>query len=61
MKLKISILIASLICTSCATQLALKDFKNLPKEISVETIGNRQVLDLGPLLNEILAGIEKAS
>ena len=41
MKLKISILIALLICTSCGTQLALKDFKNLPEEISVETIGNR--------------------
>ena len=52
MKLKISILIASLICTSCATQLALKDFKNLPKEISVETIGNRvaeQLLASDPL------------
>lgn len=40
---KISILAVSLLCASCGTQLALSSFKDLPEDISVETIGNRVV------------------
>ena len=43
MKLKISILAVALLCASCGTQLALKNFKDLPEDISVKTIGNRVV------------------
>ena len=39
---KIGILAVSmLLCASCGTQLALRSFKGLPEDISVETIGNR--------------------
>jgi len=52
MKLKIAILAVSLLCASCGPQVALKEFKDLPKDISVETIGNRvaeQLLAADPL------------
>ena len=35
------ILTVSLLFASCGTQLALRSFKGLPEDISVETIGNR--------------------
>ena len=52
MKLKICILAALLLCASCGPQIALKDFKDLPEDISVETIGNRvaeQLLAADPI------------
>ncbi len=52
MKLKIAILAVSLLCASCGPKVALSSFKDLPEEISVETIGNRvaeQLLAADPL------------
>ena len=48
----IGILTVSLLCASCGPKVALSSFKDLPKEISVETIGNRvaeQLLAADPL------------
>ena len=48
----IGVLAVSLLFASCGTQLALRGFKDLPKDISVETIGNRvaeQLLAADPL------------
>ncbi len=52
MKLKIGILAVSLLFASCGTRLALSNFKDLPEDIRVETIGNRvaeQLLASDPL------------
>jgi rhamnogalacturonyl hydrolase YesR len=52
MKFKIIILTLALFCASCGPRIALKNFKDLPKDISIETIGNRvaeQLLASNPL------------
>ena len=52
MKFKLAILTVSLLCASCGPRVALSSFKDLPKDISVETIGNRvaeQLLAADPI------------
>ena len=53
MKIKVALLtVVSLLCASCGPKVALSTFKDLPNEISVETIGNRvaeQLLASDPL------------
>ena len=53
MKIKVALLtVVSLLCASCGPKVALSTFKDIPNEISVETIGNRvaeQLLASDPL------------
>ena len=60
MKIKVALLtVVSLLCASCGPKVALSTFKDIPNEISVETIGNRvaeQLLASDRQGNELFRG-----